>query len=78
MKFPRGVAAERLIRCLEQVGYEVIRQKGSHVRLRHPGPPAHMITVPLHNPLKTGTLRGILAEVAFMRSVTVESLSELL
>jgi hypothetical protein len=40
--------------------------------------PAHPITVPLHNPLKTGTLHGILAEVALMRSTTIESLSELL
>ena len=76
MKFPRGVSADRLIRVLEKAGYEVIRQKGSHVRLRHQGPPAHTITVPLHNPLKTGTLHGILAEVAGARSITIESLSE--
>lgn len=63
MKLPRGVSADRLIRTLEHLGYGVIRQKGSHVRLRHQGPPAHTITVPLHNPLKTGTLRGILGEV---------------
>jgi len=67
-----------VVRALEKAGYEVIRQKGSHVRLRHPGPPAHAITVPMHNPLKTGTLHGILAEVALMRSTTVEALSELL
>jgi predicted RNA binding protein YcfA (HicA-like mRNA interferase family) len=54
----------------------VIRQKGSHVRLRHQGPPTHTITVPLHNPLKTGTLHGILTEVALMRSTTVDSLIE--
>jgi hypothetical protein len=47
-------------------------------RLRHQGPPAHTITVPLHNPLKTGTLHGILAEVALVRSTTVELLAELL
>ena len=76
MKFPRGVSADRLIRVLEKAGYEVIRQKGSHVRLQHQGPPAHTITVPLHNPLKTGTLHGILAEVAGARSITIESLSE--
>ena len=64
MKLPRGVSADRLIRALEHVGYEVIRHRGSHVRLRHPGPPVHAVTVPLHNPLKTGTLHGILAEVA--------------
>jgi predicted RNA binding protein YcfA (HicA-like mRNA interferase family) len=54
----------------------VIRQKGSHVRLRHEGPPVHTITVPLHNPLKTGTLHGILSEVAQVRSITIESLAE--
>ena len=78
MKLPRGVSADRLIRALERLGYEVIRQKGSHVRLRHQGPPAHTITVPLHNPLKTGTVHGIVSEVARMRSLTVESLAELL
>jgi predicted RNA binding protein YcfA (HicA-like mRNA interferase family) len=78
MKVPRGVSADRLIRALERVGYQVIRQRGSHVRLGHDGPPAHLITVPLHNPLKTGTLHGILTEVARMRSVAVESLAELI
>ena len=76
MKLPRGVSADRLIHVLEHLGYAVIRQKGSHVRLRHEGPPVHTITVPLHNPLKTGTLHGILSEVARMRAVTVESLAE--
>ena len=74
MKLPRGVSADRLIPALEKIGYRVIRQKGSHVRLRHKGPPAHTITVPVHNPLKTGTLHGILTEVALMRSTTVDSL----
>lgn len=78
MKLPRGVPANRLIRALERLGYTIIRQKGSHVRLRHEGPPVHAITVPLHDALKTGTLHGILSEVAQMRSFTLESLVELL
>jgi predicted RNA binding protein YcfA (HicA-like mRNA interferase family) len=78
MKMPRGVNADRLIRALERLGYREIHQKGSHVRLRNQGPPAHAITVPRHNPLKTGTLHGILSEVAQMRSITVESIVELL
>ena len=78
MKLPRGVSADRVIRALESLGYGVIRQKGSHVRLRHEGPPAHAITVPLHNPLKTGTLHGILSEIAQARSVTIESITDLL
>lgn len=78
MKLPRGVSGDRLIRTLQQVGYSIVRQKGSHVRLQHPGPPVHSVSVPLHNPVKTGTLHGILAEVALMRSITVESLAQLL
>ncbi len=76
MKTPRGVSADRLIRALERLGYKVVRQKGSHVRLRHDGPPVHLITVPLHASLKIGTLHAILAEVAQMRSITPESLAE--
>ena len=76
MKLPRGVSAERVIRALERLGYTVVRQKGSHVRLRHEGPPVHTITVPMHNRLKTGTLHDILSEVAKSRSVTIESLTE--
>ncbi|MGA2270394.1 MAG: type II toxin-antitoxin system HicA family toxin [Bryobacteraceae bacterium] len=78
MRLPRGVSADRLIRALERLGYHVMRQKGSHVRLRHEGPPVHTITVPLHNPLKTGTLYGILSDVALMRSTTIESITDLL
>ncbi|HEY1221602.1 MAG: type II toxin-antitoxin system HicA family toxin [Bryobacteraceae bacterium] len=78
MKLPRGVFADRVILALECLGYVVIRLKGSHVRLRHEGPPAHTITLPLHIPLKTGTLHGILSEIARVRSITIESIADLL
>ena len=76
MKLPRGVSADRLIGVLEGLGYRVIRQKGSHVRLKHDGPPAHLITVPHHNPIKTGTLHAIVTEVAQMRSLAMVSIAE--
>jgi predicted RNA binding protein YcfA (HicA-like mRNA interferase family) len=78
MKLPRGVSGERLIRTLQALGYHILRQKGSHVRLRHDGPPPHSISVPLHDSLKVGTLQGILAEVAEKRAVTIDSLIDLL
>lgn len=78
MKLPRGVSADRLIRALERLGYRSIRQKGSHVKLRNEGPPVHVITIPLHDPLKIGTLHGIVTEVAQMRSITIESILQLL
>jgi len=46
MKLPRGVSGERLVRALKRLGYIQVRQKGSHARLRHNGPPVHSITVP--------------------------------
>lgn len=78
MKFPRAVSADRVINALEQLGYRKIRQKGSHIRLRHDGPPTHSITVPVHDPLKIGTLHGILNEVAQMRSLAIETIVSLL
>lgn len=69
MRFARAVSADRLILALEHLGYEVVRQKGSHVRLRHGGLPSHMITVPLHDPLKIGTLHSIVAGVAQAQSI---------
>lgn len=78
MRTPRGVSADRLIGTLQSLGYEATRQKGSHVRLRHPGPPVHFITVPMHSSLKTGTLHGILSEVAAKRLVSIDVLAQML
>jgi predicted RNA binding protein YcfA (HicA-like mRNA interferase family) len=78
MKLPRGVSAERLIRALERLGYAVIRQKGSHIRLFHQAAPTHSISVPLHDPLKIGTFHGILVEVAQAQSVSIQDILDLL
>ena len=78
MKLPRGVSADRLIRALERLGYTVIRQKGSHVRLFHQVAPTHSISVPLHDPLKIGTFHGILAEVAQALSISIQDILDLL
>jgi len=76
VKLPRGVSADRLIAVLKGLGYLVVRQKGSHCRLKHPGPPIHSVTVPMHNPFKTGTLHGLLVEVGERRGTTVETLTQ--
>lgn len=74
MKLPRGLSADRLIKALEEMGYQKVRQKGSHARLRHDGPPPHSITIPLHDSLKVGTLHCILIEVSQMRSIAIEAI----
>jgi predicted RNA binding protein YcfA (HicA-like mRNA interferase family) len=64
MKLPRDLTGAQLARTLSQVGYRVTRQTGSHVRLTVEVPRQHHITIPLHDPLKIGTLAAILADVA--------------
>lgn len=64
MKLPRDLGGADLAKALGRIGYKVSRQTGSHIRLTHPGPPRHHVTIPAHMPLKLGTLAGILAEVA--------------
>lgn len=78
MKLPRGVSADWLIRALERLGYVVIRQKGSHIRLFHETAPTHSISVPLHDPLKIGTFHGILVEVAQAQSISIQNIIDLL
>ena len=78
MKLPRDVSADRLIKTLKSLGYEVVRQRGSHIKLRHLGPPTHVVSVPNHNPLKKGTLHAILGEVARIRAVSVDEIREML
>lgn len=55
------VSGAQLIRALERLGWEAVRQRGSHVRLRHPDRRTFLV-VPLHKELKRGTLRGILRD----------------
>jgi predicted RNA binding protein YcfA (HicA-like mRNA interferase family) len=55
------VSGEQLISVLERLGWIAVRQRGSHVRLRHPDRPQPLV-VPLHRELKRGTLSGVLRD----------------
>ena len=75
MKIPRNIAASDLIRALRVLGYEPVRQDGSHIRLTTHLDGTHHVTVPNHRPLKTGTLLGgVLKPVASHHKLTVEEL----
>lgn len=75
MKIPRDITASDLIRALRVLGYEPVRQDGSHIRLTTTMDGTHHVTVPNHRPLKTGTLLGgILKPVASHHKLTVEEL----
>ncbi len=75
MKTPRNINASDLIRALRILGYERVRQDGSHIRLTTTVGGTHHVTVPNHRPLKTGTLLGgVLKPVAAHHKLTVEEL----
>ncbi len=53
----------KIINSLKRLGFEVIRQKGSHIRLqKNLVDRIIKITVPAHKPVKINTLRVILKQ----------------
>ena len=59
----RKVSGEEAIRALERLGFEQVRQRGSHVIMKKDTPTGKIgCSVPLHRELKIGTLRGILKQ----------------
>jgi predicted RNA binding protein YcfA (HicA-like mRNA interferase family) len=59
MKLPRDISAIDLIKASKNLGYEVTRQVGSHIRLSTQQNGQHHITIPNHNPIKIGTLSAM-------------------
>ncbi len=64
MKLPRDITGQELIKSLKPLGYKVVRQVGSHIRLTTLQNGEHHITVPDHDPVRPGTLSGILGDIA--------------
>ena len=60
------------IQALRKFGYEFARQNGSHVRMVCPG--RMPVPVPMHKPLKRGTLRSILRTAEIEVEVFVTAL----
>lgn len=52
-----GISGKTAVAKFVRFGYRVVRQKGSHVRLRHVDARSRLpITIPLHKELKIGLL----------------------
>jgi len=77
MKPPRNIGGKDLIKLLAKFGYEVVRQTGSHVRFKSEVMGGtHFITIPLHKPLKLGTLNNILSDIAEYLKISKKELME--
>jgi predicted RNA binding protein YcfA (HicA-like mRNA interferase family) len=67
-KLPR-ISSKEAIRSLERLGFEQVRQTGSHVVMKKETEDGEIgCVVPVHRELKVGTLSGILKQA----QVTVE------
>ena len=67
------VSGAQCIKALGQIGFEVYRQRGSHIVIVRNSPPAQA-TIPNHKELDRGTLRAIIRQAG----LTVEEFIALL
>jgi predicted RNA binding protein YcfA (HicA-like mRNA interferase family) len=74
MKIPRDVSGSQLGKALRKLGYEMTRQRGSHMRYTTQLRGEHHAAIPNDNPMRTGTLNGILKDVAAHHDLTVKEL----
>ncbi len=73
-KLPQ-VSGSIVVRLLTSLGYQVLRQRGSHVRLRKITPLGeHNVTVPLHDTVAKGTLNDILTKVSLWNGIPKDDL----
>jgi predicted RNA binding protein YcfA (HicA-like mRNA interferase family) len=68
------VSGRDVVRAMEKIGYEMDRQRGSHMVLRQAIPPFRRLTIPDHKEVAKGTLRAILRQAG----LSVEQFVELL
>jgi predicted RNA binding protein YcfA (HicA-like mRNA interferase family) len=71
------ISGRSLIRLLVSLGYQVVRQKGSHIRVRKRNDLGeHNLTVPDHDVLAKGTLNDLLTRISLWNSIPKDELIE--
>ncbi len=68
------LSGRQAVAALRKFGYEVDRQRGSHIVMRHERPPYRRLVVPDHKELAKGTLRAIIRQAG----LTVEEFASAL
>jgi len=57
------ISGEQAIKCFQKIGYQIARQRGSHIRLCHSsGCLKKPLTVPNHKELGRGLLRKLIRD----------------
>jgi predicted RNA binding protein YcfA (HicA-like mRNA interferase family) len=69
------VSGRELVKLLHALGYETLRQRGSHIRLRkNTVVGEHNLTVPDHKILAKGTLNDILTSISLWNNIPKQEL----
>jgi predicted RNA binding protein YcfA (HicA-like mRNA interferase family) len=68
------LASKELIAALTKIGFESVRQKGSHVRMKHED--GRVVTIPVHSGKTLG--KGLLLKILRDADLTKEQLIDLL
>ncbi len=73
-KLPQA-SGQQVVKLLKSLGYNVLRQRGSHIRLgRMTVMGEHRVTVPDHKEVAKGTLDEILSDVSLWNGISKEDL----
>jgi predicted RNA binding protein YcfA (HicA-like mRNA interferase family) len=78
MKTPRDLSGAELAKALRKLGFVITRQTGSHLRVTTQEGGEHHEVIPNHSPIKIGTLKSILRNVAAHHRMAVSKLLTLL
>jgi len=72
-KFPRDVTKRKVIKALEALGFEIIRE-GNHISMRRINPDGSKtpLTMPNHEEIKGSTLLIILRQAGITREEFIE------
>lgn len=57
-----GFSGREVVRRFKRLGYRLVRQRGSHVRLVHPNPAHKKLTIPLHKEIRVGLLSQLIKD----------------
>jgi predicted RNA binding protein YcfA (HicA-like mRNA interferase family) len=79
MKIPRDLSGAQLVKVLcRDWQYRVVHQEGSHIILQTDTPTPQRLSVPNHNPLRVGTLNGIVRAMSVHKGVERQQLLDAL
>ena len=73
----KPLPARKVIRALENIGFRQIRQKGSHLFMRHPDGRTTLITIHPGEKIGVGMIRKIINDVELTRDEWFELIADI-